>query len=92
VGAIATIPRARIPVFGEAEPRHAADVELSPLGSSSRFPSLDADFAVQALIRRVFGVNEANGIAGATKTRLERLRRERTVQKVFAHVFTRELV
>jgi hypothetical protein len=67
-GAIATIPRALIPAVGEAAPRSAADVELSPLGSSLRFPSLDADFAVLGLIRRVFGVNEANRIAGATKT------------------------
>ncbi len=67
-GAVATIPRALIPVVAEAEPRSAADVELSPLGSTLRFPSLDADFAVLGLIRRVFGVNEANRIAGATKT------------------------
>jgi hypothetical protein len=67
-GAIATIPRTLIPVVAEAEPRSVADVELSPLGSSLRFPSLDADFAVLGLIRRVFGVNEANRIAGATKT------------------------
>lgn len=67
-GAIATIPRTLIPVVGEAEPRSAADVELSPMGSSLHFPSLDADFAVLGLIRRVFGVNEANRIAGATKT------------------------
>jgi hypothetical protein len=57
-----------IPVFASAEPRDLTDVELSPMGSSIRFPLLDADFAVQALIRHAFGVNEANRIAGATKS------------------------
>ena len=65
-GAIATIPRALIPVVSRAEPRAADDLELSPMGTSLRFPRLDADFAVQGLIRRVFGVNEANRLAGAT--------------------------
>jgi hypothetical protein len=64
-GAIATIPRSLIPVVCEAEARAAADLELSPMGNSLRFPSLDADFAVQGLIRHAFGVNEANRIAGA---------------------------
>jgi hypothetical protein len=68
-GAIATIPRMLIPGVAGAEPRNAADVELSPMGSSLRFPSLDADFAVLGLIRRVFGVNEANRIAGATRSK-----------------------
>lgn len=68
-GAIATIPRVLIPVVGEADPRCCEELELSPLGSTLRFPSLDADFAVQGLIRRVFGVNEANRVAGATKTK-----------------------
>ena len=67
-GAVATIPRALIPVVGEADPRVAAELELSPMGTSLRFPLLDADFAVRALIRRVFGVNEANRVAGATKS------------------------
>ena len=68
-GAIATIPRTLIPVVAEAAPRNAADVQLSPMGSSLHFPSLDADFAVLGLIRRVFGVNEANRIAGATRSK-----------------------
>jgi hypothetical protein len=67
-GAVATIPRLLIPVVADADPRTAADVELSPMGTSLRFPRLDADFAVQGLIRRVFGVNHANRIAGATKS------------------------
>jgi hypothetical protein len=67
-GAIATIPRSLIPVVAHAGPRAAADVELSPMGTSIRFPALDADFAVQGLIRSAFGVNEANRIAGATKS------------------------
>jgi hypothetical protein len=67
-GAIATIPRSLIPLVADAEPRALADIELSPLGSSLRFPKLDADFAIQGLIRHCFGVNEANRIAGATKS------------------------
>ncbi len=67
-GAIASIPRILIPIVSDAGRRAAADVELSPMGSSLRFPSLDADFAVQGLIRHVFGVNEMNRIAGATKS------------------------
>lgn len=67
-GAEATIPRVLIPVVADAGPRTAADVELSPLGTSLRFPRIDADFAVQGLIRRAFGVNEVNRIAGATKS------------------------
>jgi hypothetical protein len=68
-GAVATIPRALIPVVAEAHPDAAEDVDLSPMGSSLRFPSLDADVAVQGLIRRVFGINEANRLAGATKSK-----------------------
>jgi hypothetical protein len=67
-GAIATIPRILIPVAAEAEPGAAVEVELSPMGTSLRFPLLDADFAVQGLIRRAFDVNQANRIAGATKS------------------------
>jgi hypothetical protein len=67
-GASAMIPRSLIPVVADAEPQAAADIELSPMGTSIRFPALDADFAVQGLIRRAFGVNEANRIAGATKS------------------------
>jgi hypothetical protein len=65
-GAVAAIPRRLIPVIAQAERQIAAEVELSPMGTSLRFPSLDADFAVQGLIRRAFGVNEANRSAGAT--------------------------
>jgi hypothetical protein len=68
-GVVATIPRTLIPFVAEAEPGAAEDVELSPMGSSLRFPSIDADFAVQGLIRRVFGINEANRVAGATKSK-----------------------
>jgi hypothetical protein len=67
-GAIATIPRSLIPIVGDAEQRAAADPELSPMGTSLRFPFVDADFAVVGLIRKVFDVNEANRIAGSTKT------------------------
>jgi hypothetical protein len=67
-GASALIPRSLIPVVADADPQLAADIELSPMGTSIRFPALDADFAVQGLIRRAFGVNEANRIAGATKS------------------------
>jgi hypothetical protein len=67
-GAVAMIPRLLIPVVADAEPRAATDLELSPLGTSLSFPRLDADLAVQGLIRRAFGVNEANRIAGATKS------------------------
>ena len=65
-GAVATIPRRLIPIVAQAEPQDVAEVELSPMGTSLRFPSLDADFAVQGLIRHAFGVNEANRSAGAT--------------------------
>jgi len=67
-GAIATIPRILIPVVRDAKPNAAAELELSPMGTSLRFPKLDADFAVHGLIRSVFGVNHANRIAGATKS------------------------
>jgi hypothetical protein len=67
-GAVATIPRVLIPVVADVEPDKAVEPELSPMGSSLRFPQLDADFAVQGLIRRAFDVNQANRIAGATKS------------------------
>jgi hypothetical protein len=67
-GAIATIPRILVPVVADAEPGAAIDVELSPMGTSLRFPQIDADFAVQGLIRRAFDVNQANRTAGATKS------------------------
>jgi hypothetical protein len=67
-GAAAAIPRSLIPLVAEAEPRAAADVELTPMGTAIRFPSLDADFAIRGLIRICFGLNEANSIAGATKS------------------------
>jgi hypothetical protein len=67
-GATATIPRRLIPLVADAKPGAAAYLELSPMGTSLRFPTLDADFAVQGLIRSVFGVNEANRIAGSTKS------------------------
>lgn len=67
-GAVATIPRELIPVVADAVPEAALDLELSPMGTSLRFPRLDADFAVQGLIRLAFGVNEANRVAGATKS------------------------
>jgi hypothetical protein len=67
-GAVATIPRELIPVVADSAPGAARDLELSPMGSSLRFPLLDADFAVQGLIRLAFGVNEANRLAGATKS------------------------
>ncbi len=68
-GAIATIPRSLLPFVAGLEPRLVSDLELSPMGTTLRFPRLDADFAVQGLIRYVFGVNEANRIAGATRSR-----------------------
>jgi hypothetical protein len=67
-GATAVIPRALIPVVGNADVAYAEDIELSPIGTSLRFPSLDVDFSVRALIRRVFGMNEGNRVAGATKS------------------------
>lgn len=62
------IPRSLIPVLAKEERSAAADIELSPMGTSLRFPLLDVDFAVQGLIRHVFGVNQANRVAGATKS------------------------
>jgi hypothetical protein len=67
-GAIAMIPRSLIPIVADAERSSLGGVELSPMGTSLRFPRLDADFAVQGLIRCVFQVNEANRIAGGTKS------------------------
>jgi hypothetical protein len=65
-GAVAVIPRALIPVVAAAEPAAVAGLELSPMGTSLRFPLLDADFAVQGLIRRVFDLSQAHRVAGAT--------------------------
>jgi hypothetical protein len=67
-GAIATIPRILIPLVADVEPRSVIDLELSPMGTSLRFPQLDADFSVQGLIRRVFEINQANRVASATKS------------------------
>jgi hypothetical protein len=67
-GAVATIPRAFIPVVADGDRGAADDVELSPMGTSLRFPSLDADFSVHGLIRRAFGLNHVNQVAGATKS------------------------
>ena len=67
-GAIAMIPRSLVPVIAQASPSSVACLELSPMGTSLRFPRLDADFAVQGLIRKVFGVNEANRVAGASRS------------------------
>jgi hypothetical protein len=60
-GSVAMIPRALIPFVAHVAKFHAADVKLSPMGHSIRFPSLDADFAVPELLRHAFGVNEATG-------------------------------
>ena len=67
-GAIATIPRSMIPIVNEQDPNLIKNIQLSPMGTSLVFPALDADFAVQGLIRRVFNINEANRLAGATKS------------------------
>jgi len=67
-GAVAVIPRSSIPTLADVERHAVAELELSPMGTSLRFPRLDADFAVQGLIRSAFGVNEANRLAGSTKS------------------------
>ena len=67
-GAIATIPRALIPIVAKAEPEIAAELEISPMGTTLRFPLLDADFGVHALIRRAFDLSQARRAAGATKS------------------------
>ena len=61
----ASIQRAQIPGLEEATPEQLADVVLSPMTTSITFPQLDADYAVQGLIRRVFGLNEQQRTAGA---------------------------
>ncbi len=45
------IPRALIPVVAKAEPEIAAELELSPMGTTLRFPLFDADFGVRVLVR-----------------------------------------
>lgn len=67
-GAVAIVPRSLIPLASRGDRRLVSDLELSPMGTSLRFPRFDADFAIQGLIRRVFGVNEANRIAGAIRS------------------------
>jgi Protein of unknown function (DUF2442) len=64
-GVVVRIPRQIIPGLENARPKDLARVRLSPLTTSLMFDTLDADYAVQGLLRKVIGLNEQQRAAGA---------------------------
>jgi Protein of unknown function (DUF2442) len=67
-GATVRIPRKLFPHIESARPADLVHVELTPAGTAIRFPLLDADYSVPGMLRRIFGLNEDNRRAGATKS------------------------
>jgi Protein of unknown function (DUF2442) len=72
-GVIVRIPRAIIPGLENASPKDLARVRLSPLTTSLMFDTLDADYAVQGLLRKVMGLNEQQRAAGAVTSTAKRI-------------------
>jgi hypothetical protein len=64
-GVVVRIPREIIPGLENASPKDLARVRLSPMTTSLRFDTLDADYAVHGLLRKVMGLNEQQRAAGA---------------------------
>jgi Protein of unknown function (DUF2442) len=71
-GVVVRIPREIIPGLEDANPKDLARVRLSPLTTSLRFDTLDADYAVHGLLRKVMGLNEQQRAAGATTSPAKR--------------------
>jgi uncharacterized protein DUF2442 len=71
-GVVVRIPREIIPGLENASPKDLARVHLSPMTTSLMFDTLDADYAVQGLLRRVMGLNEQQRTAGAVTSAAKR--------------------
>lgn len=71
-GVVVRIPRQIIPGLEKASPKDLARVRLSPLTTSLMFDTLDADYAVQGLLRKVIGLNEQQRAAGAVTSAAKR--------------------
>jgi hypothetical protein len=71
-GVVVRIPRELIPGLENASPKDLARVRLSPLTTSLRFDTLDADYAVHGLLRKVMGLNEQQRAAGAVTSAAKR--------------------
>jgi hypothetical protein len=72
-GVVVRIPREIIPGLEDASPKDLARVRLSPLTTSLRFDTLDADYAVHGLLRKVMGLNEQQRAAGAVTSAAKRI-------------------
>jgi hypothetical protein len=72
-GVVVRIPREIIPGLEKASPKDLARVRLSPMTTSLMFDTLDADYAVQGLLRRVMGLNEQQRAAGAVTSPAKRI-------------------
>jgi hypothetical protein len=71
-GVTVSMPRSAVPGLETASRENLAQVELSPLGTSIVFEKLDADYAVQGLLRKVLGLNEQQRAAGAVTSATKR--------------------
>jgi len=71
-GVVVRIPRGIIPGLESASPKDLKHVSLSPMTTSLRFEALDADYAVQGLLRKVMGLNEQQRAAGAATSEAKR--------------------
>jgi hypothetical protein len=71
-GVVVRIPREIIPGLENANPKDLARVRLSPLRTSLRFDTLDADYAVHGLLRKVMGLNEQQRAAGTVTSAAKR--------------------
>jgi hypothetical protein len=72
-GVIVRIPREIIPGLENASPKDLARVRLSPLTTSLMFDTLDVDYAVQGLLRKILGLNEQQRAAGAVTSAAKRI-------------------
>lgn len=71
-GVVVRIPRRLIPGLESASPKELAQVRLSPLTTSLTFETLDADYAVQGLLRKVMGFNAQQKAAGSVTSEAKR--------------------
>lgn len=72
-GVTVSMPRSAVPGLETASREDLAQVELSPLGTSIVFEKLDADYAVQGLLRKILGLNEQQRAAGTATSAAKRV-------------------
>jgi hypothetical protein len=69
---VVRIPRNRAPSLAGATVRDFATLELSPMGTSFTVRSLDLDYSISGLLRKVLNFNEQQRAAGAKSTPAKR--------------------